>query len=143
MLDTEPRFRSANLALLATGAEHHTVAIVARDDIVPRTLLDTGFDHFAIAFPAAGDVVRSYQRLKALGTAAGLAKNVTAYGLRHSFGTRMAAAGVPLLDLAKIMGTSVQMIERHYGHYDPARGASHMDRVFGLEDSTEVQSADA
>ncbi len=55
----------------------------------------------------------------------------------------MAAAGVPLLDLAKIMGTSVQMIERHYGHYDPARGASHMDRVFGLEDSTEVQSADA
>ncbi|HIL58991.1 MAG TPA: hypothetical protein EYG39_13930 [Rhodothermales bacterium] len=83
------------------------------------------------------------KRLKALGTAAGLSKNVTAYGLRHSFGTRMAAAGVPLLDLAKIMGTSVQMIERHYGHYDPARGASHMDRVFGLEDSTEVQSADA
>ena len=67
VLDTEPRFRSANLALLATGEEHHTVAIVARDDIVPRTLLDTGFDHFAIAFPSAGDVVSSYERLKALG----------------------------------------------------------------------------
>ena len=46
-------------------------------------------------------------------------------------GPRMAAAGVPLLDLARLMGTSVRMIEKHYGHYDPARGASHVERVFG------------
>ena len=65
------------------------------------------------------------------GVAASGGKNVTAYSLRHAYGTRMAAAGVPLLDLAKLMGTGVRMIERHYGHYDPARGASHVERVFG------------
>lgn len=71
------------------------------------------------------------KRLQSLAESADVPKNVTAYSLRHSYGTRMAGAGVPLLDLARIMGTSVAMIERHYGHYDPARGASHVARVFG------------
>ena len=71
------------------------------------------------------------KRLQGLAEDAGVPKNVTAYSLRHSYGTRMAAAGVPLLDLARIMGTSVQMIERHYGHYCPERGAAHVLRVFG------------
>ena len=75
------------------------------------------------------------KRLQGLAETAGVPKNVTAYSLRHSYGTRMAAAGVPLLDLARIMGTSVQMIERHYGHYCPERGAAHVLRVFGSEGS--------
>lgn len=62
---------------------------------------------------------------------AGVAKNVTAYSLRHSYGTRMALAGTPLYLLAQMMGTSVAMIEKHYGHFDPARGAAHVARVFG------------
>lgn len=73
------------------------------------------------------------KRLHALAEAAQVEKNITAYSLRHSYGTRMAAAGVPLLDLARIMGTSVAMIERHYGHYCPERGAAHVLRVFGTE----------
>ena len=71
------------------------------------------------------------KRLQTLAERAGVNKHVTAYALRHAYGTRMAAAGVPLLDLARLMGTSVRMIEKHYGHYDPARGASHVERVFG------------
>ncbi|WP_420454455.1 tyrosine-type recombinase/integrase [Rubrivirga sp.] len=71
------------------------------------------------------------KRLQTLAERARVNKTVTAYALRHAYGTRMAAAGVPLLDLARLMGTSLRMIERHYGHYDPARGASHVDRVFG------------
>ena len=78
------------------------------------------------------------KRLQALAVSAGVGKNVTAYSLRHSYGTRMAAAGVPLLDLARIMGTSVQMIERHYGHYCPQRGAAHVARVFGTAVETET-----
>ncbi|WP_412070405.1 tyrosine-type recombinase/integrase [Rubrivirga sp. IMCC43871] len=74
------------------------------------------------------------RRLQALAAGANVGKNVTAYSLRHSYGTRMSAAGVPLLDLARIMGTSAVMIEKHYGHYDPARGASHVARVFGVDD---------
>lgn len=81
------------------------------------------------------------KRLQALALSADVGKNVTAYSLRHSYGTRMAAAGVPLLDLARIMGTSVQMIERHYGHYCPERGAGHVARVFGT--ATETKEAPA
>ena len=88
------------------------------------------------------------KRLQALAEAARTGKNVTAYSLRHGYGTKMAAAGVPLLDLARIMGTSVQMIERHYGHYDPVRGASHVERVFGSgepadQGAVEVSSSSA
>ena len=39
--------------------------------------------------------------------------------------------GTPLYLIARLMGTSVQMIERHYAHYDPARGADYVERVFG------------
>ena len=78
------------------------------------------------------------KRLQSLANDAKLAKNVTAYSLRHSYGTHMAAAGVPLLDLARIMGTSVAMIERHYGHYCPERGAAHVLRVFGSMNAAPV-----
>ena len=41
---------------------------------------------------------------------------VTAYTLRHSTITDLVTAGLPLLTIAQISGTSVEMIERHYGH---------------------------
>ncbi len=37
------------------------------------------------------------------------------YDLRSTFASQALAAGVSVFDLAKIMGTSVRMIERHYG----------------------------
>lgn len=83
---------------------------------------------------ASGDPVNvGYvtKRLKALATRAKVDKDLSAYSLRHAYGSRMAAAGVPLLDLARLMGTGLRMIEKHYGHYDPSRGASHVERVFG------------
>lgn len=48
--------------------------------------------------------------------AAGLPSNATAYTLRHSTITDLVAAGLPLLTIAQISGTSAEMIERHYGH---------------------------
>lgn len=41
---------------------------------------------------------------------------VTAYTLRHSVITDLVAAGLPLLTVAQISGTSAAMIEKHYGH---------------------------
>lgn len=38
------------------------------------------------------------------------------YVLRHSTITDLVAAGLPLLTVAQMSGTSVQMIEKHYGH---------------------------
>jgi site-specific recombinase XerD len=48
--------------------------------------------------------------------AAGLPREATAYTLRHSTITDLVTAGLPLLTIAQISGTSAEMIERHYGH---------------------------
>jgi site-specific recombinase XerD len=40
----------------------------------------------------------------------------SAYTLRHSTITDLVTAGLPLLTIAQISGTSAEMIERHYGH---------------------------
>lgn len=48
--------------------------------------------------------------------AADLPNGATAYTLRHSTITDLVRAGLPLLTIAQISGTSAEMIERHYGH---------------------------
>lgn len=48
--------------------------------------------------------------------AADLPGGTTAYTLRHSTITDLVSAGLPLLTIAQISGTSAAMIEKHYGH---------------------------
>jgi len=38
------------------------------------------------------------------------------YALRHTFATEALAAGVSTFELARVMGTSLEMIDQHYGH---------------------------
>lgn len=40
------------------------------------------------------------------------------YALRHTFATRALDAGMSLFQLARIMGTSLEMVDRHYGHLE-------------------------
>jgi hypothetical protein len=47
--------------------------------------------------------------------AAGVATPATLYDLRDTYASNQIAAGIALFELATIMGTSVAMIERHYG----------------------------
>jgi site-specific recombinase XerD len=47
------------------------------------------------------------------------------YVLRHTFATWMLDGGIDVFELARLMGTSVAMIDRTYGHL--ARG--HVERV--------------
>lgn len=54
--------------------------------------------------------------IEAAAKAACLPKGTTAYTLRHTTITDLVIAGLPLLTIAQISGTSAQMIERHYGH---------------------------
>jgi integrase len=49
---------------------------------------------------------------------ANLPAGATAYTLRHSTITDLVNGRLPLLTIAQISGTSVQMIEKHYGHLD-------------------------
>ena len=48
--------------------------------------------------------------------AAQLPEGVTAYTLRHSVITDLIRDRLPAFTVAQISGTSVAMIERHYGH---------------------------
>jgi len=50
--------------------------------------------------------------------AAGL-EHRTPYSLRHTYASFAIAAGVSLFELARFMGTSVEQIDRTYGHLLP------------------------
>jgi hypothetical protein len=47
--------------------------------------------------------------------ASGVARPTRIYDLRSTFASNALAAGVTVFELARVMGTSVAMIERHYG----------------------------
>jgi integrase len=64
--------------------------------------------------PLGLDTWRSREWYPAL-DAAGIARRGP-YCLRHTFATEALAAGVSIFELARLMGTSVAMIDRTYGH---------------------------
>lgn len=55
--------------------------------------------------------------------AAGLPESATAYTMRHSTITDLVQGGLDLLTIAQVSGTSVAMIEKHYGHLQRKRAA--------------------
>jgi integrase len=61
--------------------------------------------------------------VKAAAVLAGLPTETCLYTLRHSFITQALLDGVSTLEVSKIVGTSLAMIEKHYGHlvHDTAR----------------------
>jgi len=54
--------------------------------------------------------------VRAAATRAGLPTGTSAYTLRHSVISDLVHGGLDLLTVAQISGTSVAMIEKHYGH---------------------------
>ena len=67
--------------------------------------------------------------------AAAIARPARIYDLRSTFASNALAAGVTVFELAKIMGSSVRMIERHYGALLDGAGA----RISGRLDAFEAQ----
>ena len=63
-------------------------------------------------------------------TAAGL--TATAYTLRHSTITDLVSGGVDTLTVARIAGTSVLMIDRHYGHLTGVAAAAALDKLASM-----------
>jgi len=61
--------------------------------------------------------------------AAKLPKDATMYVIRHSTITDLVHGGLDLLTVAQISGTSVSMIERHYGHLRSDVAATALERL--------------
>lgn len=83
--------------------------------------------------PGGGPVEVGFltKRLKKLAERAGIEKNIVAYSLRHTFGTRALLAGGNPAAVAGTLGTSLQMVQDHYGHYERRAGRGLVGRVFG------------
>ena len=67
--------------------------------------------------------------IAAAARAAGLPLGVTAYTLRHSAITDLVMAGVPLLTVAKLSGTGIVMIEKHYSHLTAEAAESALEKL--------------
>jgi hypothetical protein len=63
--------------------------------------------------------------------------------MRDTFASNALAAGVTVFELAKIMGTSVRMIERHYGALLDGAHAGIAGRLDALEAQLEQAVAEA
>ena len=61
--------------------------------------------------------------------ASGIAKPARIYDLRSTFASNALAAGISVFELARLMGTSVAMIERHYGTLIEGAGADIVRRL--------------
>jgi integrase len=74
--------------------------------------------------------------------ASGTAEPARIYDLRSTFTSNALAAGVTVFELAKIMGTSVRMIEKHYGALIGGAHAGIAGRLDALEAELEKTSTD-
>jgi integrase len=73
--------------------------------------------------------------------ASGVSRPARIYDLRSTFASDALAAGVSVFQLARIMGTSVRMIERHYGAMLDGSGAEIAGRLNALDVSRHDERA--
>jgi len=114
-------------------------ALAALDAIAPR--LDTPR---LFPGPRGGlldlDVFRRREWIPAV-EAAGIRKPARIYDMRSTFASRAIAAGVPVFELARVMGTSVRMIERHYGTLLDGAGAEIASRLDAYDEREEADGS--
>jgi site-specific recombinase XerD len=58
-----------------------------------------------------------------------LPRAIVAYTLRHSVITDLVTGGLDLFTVAKLAGTSVVMIEKHYGHLQREHARSALEKL--------------
>lgn len=106
-------------------------ALAALDSLPPR--LDSPW-----LFPAPGGGVLNLDNFRRRTwapaiEAGGVRTPARLYDLRSTFASEALAAGVTVFELARVMGTSVAMIERHYGALLDGAGAGIAGRLDALD----------
>ncbi|MCZ6696134.1 MAG: tyrosine-type recombinase/integrase, partial [Acidobacteria bacterium] len=85
------------------------------------------------------DPWRATRALESALQRAGIEKRGGPFNLmRHTFGSRLAEAGVPMATIAKIMGNSSAVCERHYIRFSPG----HLKAAMATLDETEGGAQD-
>ena len=77
--------------------------------------------------------------------AAGIEPRRRVYDLRHTFATFALRAGISTLDLSRYLGTSLAMIDRHYGHLarDGREHAIRLLDIYTAAERLDVHAMDA
>jgi len=110
-----------------------------------------GDDHLVFCHPQTGEPYdasqlrsRFYAAMKAagLGHRCGRKGGITFHSLRHTFGTRMAAAGVPMRTLQEWMGHRNLATTEIYADYapDPAYGAAFAESAFTAKPASKARA---
>lgn len=91
-------------------------------------VINARLDRLVFAYPDGGTPYQMEGVFRKLMRDSGLAldtagRNRTLYSLRHTYATFALAAGVDIHTLARQMGTSIAMIERHYSKITPLLSA--------------------
>jgi integrase len=131
------RFRTAGSDAFWSSAANRSVPLATRVAVELRahrersTLVEP--DDLVFCHPTLGRPLersRLFKRLKAVGVAAGFPA-LGFHDLRHTFGTRMAAAGIPLRTLQEWMGHVDFKTTLVYADYQPRDDeVSPVDRAF-------------
>jgi integrase len=75
--------------------------------------------------------------------ASGVRTPARIYDLRSTFASNALAAGISVFELARIMGSSVEMIERHYGTLLDGSGRAIASRLGAFEAQADQAKTDA
>ncbi len=67
VLQADIAFSNASIAFLSYDEQNHRIALVARPGTTPRAPNSAGLDHLAFAYADLGELVATYERLKASG----------------------------------------------------------------------------
>ena len=116
-----------------------TAALVALDSLPAH--LDSAY---IFAGPKGGPFDLANLRRREWGPAieaAGVAKPARMYDLRSTFASNALAAGITVYELARIMGTSVSMIEAHYGALIDTARESLLERLESFSNAREAVPA--
>src|SRR5208337_1761781 len=90
-----------------------------RSGIMARRCEGLSLDAYVFTRPSGGAYsnMNLAERFQTVRNRAGVRSTITIYSFRHLWVSEMLVAGVDVLLVARMAGTSVAMIERVYGHF--------------------------